>query len=198
MRKVVVIALLFAFCGVYALGQDFHKGELSAGWNYLHYDTGAGTGGATESSTDGFYVDGTYYFLHYIGFTGRYEYNKKTFDAGTITGPGGPPADAGTHTVVFGPRLKYRFGRVEPFGHGLFGFTRIGVTPRGFAEESDTAFAMKFGGGADVGVSHHLGIRVFEFNYFLTRFNNAANSDIHLNGKGTQNNWTISAGIVLH
>ena len=145
-----------------------------------------------------FYVDGTYYFLHYIGFTGRYEYNKKTFDAGTITGPGGPPADAGTHTVVFGPRLKYRFGRVEPFGHGLFGFTRIGVTPRGFAEESDTAFAMKFGGGADVGVSHHLGIRVFEFNYFLTRFNNAANSDIHLNGKGTQNNWTISAGIVLH
>ena len=197
MRKVLLCTVLFVFCGVYAVAQDFHKGELSAGWNYLHFDSKF-TGGISESSTDGFYIDGTYYFLHYVGLTARYEYNKKTFPSGTFTGPGGPTVDAGTHTVVFGPRLKVRLGRVEPFGHGLFGFTRLGVTPKGFGEQSDTAFAMKFGGGADVGASKHIGIRIFEFNYLMTRFNNASNIDPFLRGVGTQNNFTISAGIVLH
>jgi len=87
---------------------------------------------------------------------------------------------------------------VEPFVHGLFGFTRLGLTPKGQGEESDTAFAMKFGGGVDVGVAKHFGVRVGEFDYFMTRFNNATNPDLNLNGKGTQNNWTISAGIVIH
>ena len=195
MRKALLVTLVFVFCGAYAVAQDYPKGELSAGWNYLHFDTGAGTGGATESSTDGFYVDGTYYFKHYVGLTARFDYNKKTFDAGTLTGV---TTDAGTHSLLFGPRFKARFGRVEPFVHGLFGFTRLGVTPQGRGEESDTAFSMKFGGGVDVGVAKHFGIRVGEFDYFMTRFNNAGNPDVNLNGKGTQNNWTISAGIVIH
>jgi hypothetical protein len=194
MRKAVLIALLVVGCGVYAVAQDYHKGELSAGWNYLHFDS-SGFGGHSESATDGFYIDGTYYFKHYVGFTGRYEYNKKTFEPGTIATQ---TADAGVHSVLFGPRFKAHFGRVEPFGHGLFGFQRLGVTPNGLPEESDTAFAMKFGGGVDVGVSRHFGIRVGEFNYLMTRFANAGNPDIHLNGQGTQNNFTISAGIVLH
>jgi opacity protein-like surface antigen len=196
MRKILLLALLSICFGAYAVAQDYPEGELSAGWNYLHFDS-SGFGGHSESATDGFYIDGTFYPYHYFGLTARYEYNKKTFEPGTINPT--RTADAGTHSLLFGPRFKLRqFGKVEPFGQGLFGFQRIGVTPRGLPEESDTAFAMKFGGGVDVNIAKHFGIRAGEFNYFMTRFNNAANSDIHLNGKGTQNNFTISAGIVLH
>ncbi len=197
MYKALLIAVVLVLCVSYAPAQNHPPVELSAGWNYLHFDTGAGTGGASESSTDGFYIDGTYYFNDNVGITADFQWNKKTFPAGTITGAGGPTADTSSWGLAFGLRSKWHLGRLEPFGHGLFGFNKLSVTPQGSATESDTAFAMKIGGGVDVAVVKHFAIRAGEVNYYMTRYGNAGNPDIHLNGKGTQNNFTISAGIVL-
>jgi opacity protein-like surface antigen len=196
MRKGLLITLVIVCCGVYAVAQqDYHKAEVFGGWNYYHFDVGAGTtNGASNSSSDGINVDGTYYFKKYLGFTADLQWNKKTFPAGTIT-PN--TADTTEWGLAFGPRFKGHFGRVEPFGDVLLGFNRIGATEHGFPTESDTAFAMKVGGGVDVGVAKHFAIRVGEFSYYMTRYANAGNQDIHLNGKGTQNNLTFATGIVI-
>lgn len=195
MRKALLIALLFVFCGVYAVAQaDYHKAELGAGWNLLHFDTGGVGTNVSEISPSGLFIDGTYYFAKHVGLTADFEYNQKTFAAGSLD-----PAeiDANLYGLYFGPRFKAHAGRVEPFGHALFGFSRVSVKPVGGNNQSDTAFAMKFGGGIDVGVSRHFAVRLGEVNYYMTRFSNAGNPDTNLNGQGTQNNFTFSAGIVI-
>ena len=63
-------------------------------------------------------------------------------------------------------------------------------------------FAMKFGGGVDVGVARHFAVRLGEFNYYMTRFGTSdcllgPGEPCGINGKGTQNNFTISTGIVI-
>lgn len=195
MRKAVLITLLFVLCGVYAVAQDdYHKAELGAGWNLLHFDTGGVGTNVSEISPSGLFIDGTYYFKKNVGLTADFQYNQKTFAAGTLASE---EIDSNLLSLMFGPRFKGHFGRVEPFGHGLFGFARISVKPVGVNNQSDTAFAMKFGGGIDVGVAKHFAVRVGEFNYYMTRFNNAGGPDTNLNGQGTQNNFTFSAGIVI-
>jgi opacity protein-like surface antigen len=202
MRKALLVALLFVFCGVYAVAQDdYHKLEVGAGWNYLHFDTGGGGTNVSENSTSGLFIDGTFYARKWIGLTADFEFNQKQFPTGTLAT--NAPVDTNLLGLMFGPRFKGHYGRVEPFGHGLFGFSRISVKPAvaGATNSSDTAFAMKFGGGVDVAVVKHFAVRVGEFNYYLTRFGTsdcfAGLNACGINGKGTQNNFTFSTGIVI-
>jgi opacity protein-like surface antigen len=180
MRKVSLIALFLLFCGTFAVAQ---KGELGAGWDYLHVDTG---GLSTENSVPGgFFVDGTYYFAKVIGLTGDFQYHKKTF------------SDGSTGRVIFfggGPRVKARVGKVEPFAHVLFGVTNVDLADIS-GSVSDNAFSMKLGGGLDVAVATHFAIRLAEFNYYLTSFN--ASSLVNINAQDHQNNVTFGVGVVI-
>jgi len=205
MRKALLVALLFVLGGVCAVAQDdYHKFEVGTGWNYLHVDTGGSGTSVSENSTSGLFVDGTFYARKWVGLTADFEYNQKNFPAGTLHAANG--VDSNLLSLVFGPRLKAHYGRVEPFAHGLFGFSRVSVKPAttGAVNTSDTAFAMKFGGGVDVAVVRHFAVRLGEFNYYMTRFGTtdcfpSVNGAIPcgLNGKGTQNNFTFSTGIVI-
>jgi len=203
MRKVVLPILLFLFCGAYAIAQDGAKVEIGAGWNYLHFDTGGAGKNVSEDSTSGLFIDGTFYVRKWVGLTADFEYNQKNFPAGTLNPALG--VDSNLLSLMFGPRFKGHYGRVEPFGHGLFGFARVSVKPAepGAINTSDTAFAMKFGGGVDVAVVRHFAVRVGELNYYLTKFGTTdcfpapTGFPCGLNGKGTQNNFTFSTGIVI-
>jgi len=182
MRKFSLVVLFLLFCGTFAVAQ---KGEVGAGWDYLHVDCGSG---CTEASVPGgFFVDGTYYFAKAIGLTGDFQYHKKTFSGGTDTG----------RFLSFhgGPRVKGRYGKVEPFAHVLFGVTNVNVSSSSFGSTSGNAFSMKFGGGLDVAVAPHFAIRLGEFNYYLTTF--GVNSNVNLNGQGHQNNITFGVGVVI-
>ncbi len=199
MRKFLSVMVL-VFCGTFAFAQ---KAELAGGYNYLHIDT-TGSPGIDSSMPAGFFVDGTYYFLKFIGLTGDFEYNKHTFPVTeTSTGASVDLSELSFHA---GPRVKIRMGRVEPFAHALFGFTRGKLTDPTLSvcatsDCTDTAFSMKLGGGLDVGVSHHFAIRLGEFNYYMTKF--GINSPVNTTGFTTglpndkQNNYTFSAGIVI-
>lgn len=190
MRRILFIAWVVLVCGSFAMAQDYAKGELGAGYNYLHIDTG-GAPGVDNSLPGGFFVDGTYYFAKIIGVTGDFEYNKHTFAAGEL---GEASVDASFLSFHAGPRVKVRRGRLEPFAHTLFGVTRISASSAG-ASLSDTAFSMKIGGGLDVAVVRHIALRLGEFNYYLTRFGKGSNTDF--NGQNQQNNFTFGVGIVL-
>ena len=171
MRKVSVIAVILLFCGTFAFAQ---KGELGAGYDYLHVDNKIG--GGDNSVPAGFFIDGTYYLLKVIGVTGDFEYHHKDLGGGD---------NARLLSFHGGPRLKARIGKVEPFAHVLFGVTNFHVNVAGVGT-SVNVFSMKLGGGLDVGVAPHFALRLGEFNYYLTKF-----------ASDTQNNVTFGAGIVL-
>jgi len=92
-----------------------------------------------------------------------------------------------------GPRFSFSFHRrFSPFAQGLFGaahgfnsYFPVTAGPTGAA----TDFAMIAGGGFDVRIARHVGLRPIEADYFLTRLPNGVN--------GAQNNLRLSAGLVL-
>jgi opacity protein-like surface antigen len=117
---------------------------------------------------------------------------------------------ARSYTFLFGPVVSFRGDRITPFVHALFGgnhistdaFDIVGVTgavPAG----SETAFAMAFGGGLDVKLTHHFALRLGQFDYAFTKHcGNLFGTGCAL-GVGTapaahQNNFHFSTGIVIH
>ena len=57
---------------------------------------------------------------------------------------------------------------------------------------SENAFAMTLGGGVDWNATSHIGIRVIQAEYLMTRFSGFGN-----NGSDLQNNARISTGVVF-
>ncbi len=94
------------------------------------------------------------------------------------------PVTTKIHTYTFGPRISFRGNsRLRPYVHVLLGaanihgslnhsaiFTPIPtLLPQGYSS-GDTAFAVAPGAGADLSLSERFGIRLFEIDYFMTRF----------------------------
>jgi len=102
------------------------------------------------------------------------------------------------HTFTFGPRFSFRkYGRIVPYAHFLLGvghidgtldhsavFAPLGVLLPQHFTESNTALAAAPGAGIDLNLSDRFGLRLFELDYFMTRFFNQR-----------QDNVRVSAGI---
>jgi outer membrane protein OmpA-like peptidoglycan-associated protein/opacity protein-like surface antigen len=175
-------SLLMLALPAMAQNQSAPKAEIFAGYSYLKIDeslSGAAAG-ADTSVPAGFNVDLAFNPTRLFGFVIDFQGHFKDFDD-----PGGT-IDARTISLHFGPRLKLRSGRAEPFVHGLFGFTNLHAEQGGVELASESAFSAKLGGGLDVVVSDHLALRLGEFNYYLTRFADTR-----------QNNYTFSTGLVF-
>src|ERR1051326_7070160 len=111
-----------------------------------------------------------------------------------------PPNISGSaYTYLFGPQFSLRHEHWTPFVHALFGAARLSniqVTPpattsaffnRSFSENS---FATALGGGVDANFNKHIGVRVFQVDYLLTKFTDGNDNK--------QNNLRASTGVVLH
>ena len=111
-----------------------------------------------------------------------------------------PPNVSGSaYTFLFGPQFSFRHEHWTPFVHALFGAARLAdiqVTPpattsaffnRSFSVNS---FATALGLGVDANFNKHIGVRIFQFDYLMTRFTDG--------GDNKQNNIRASAGLVLH
>jgi hypothetical protein len=95
------------------------------------------------------------------------------------------------NTYLFGPQVSFP-ARVSPFAHVLFGaahesLSNPGVAPGIPGLGTSTAFATAIGAGIDVNAFRFVSVRLFQFDYLLTRF-----------GGSTQNQPRASAGVVLH
>jgi hypothetical protein len=87
------------------------------------------------------------------------------------------------YNFLIGPVLKLRNkSRGEPFVHALFGAAHIGSSPSGLvhATDSQTDFAMAFGGGLDIRVAKHIEVRAFEADYNPTFFERDRQDNIRL------------------
>ncbi|HET9838497.1 MAG TPA: OmpA family protein [Candidatus Angelobacter sp.] len=110
-----------------------------------------------------------------------------------------PPNVSGSaYTFLFGPQFSMRHEHWTPFVHALFGAARLAdiqVTPpatsaffnRSFSANS---FATALGAGVDANFNKHIGVRIFQIDYLMTRFTDG--------GDNKQNNMRAAAGLVLH
>lgn len=94
-------------------------------------------------------------------------------------------------SFLAGPRYSRHIGNhMVPFGQILLGGAHASgaLTPgaSGLAGSSN-AFAMAAGGGMDLEVSRHWVVRLVQWDYYLTRFNNEGNNH--------QNNSRVGVGV---
>ena len=217
MRKFLTVALCVLFCGIYAVAQDYPKAEVFGGFSFTHLDTEGATVPTTAPA-------GTSIKHWYPGWEAAGQYNltkllgvKADFSANygkpvNVPGVTGIPS-AHSYNFLFGPVISARTGRFTPFAQALFGANRlslgsstisvpvfgVSVPETGYSE---TAFAMAFGGGLDVKVSHHFAYRLGQFDYLFTKHCLAVAGTCTL-GTGDfpaahQNNFSFSTGIVIH
>ena len=116
---------------------------------------------------------------------------------GVHTGNSGGGVPVSLIAETFGP--SYTFTRpmhshsVSFFARGLLGesngFTGVYPSKGGLLSSSDSLAAV-IGGGVDISLSHHLGLRVVQVDYVRTQFPNSL--------ENVQNNLRIGAGIIFH
>jgi len=203
MRKTLLVGLLLLIVsGKAALGQ--HLGELTANYSYMHY---VPVDNLPTANLNGGGGSAVLYFAGFFGLKAEVEgYASQNinfnFPPGSIRCPSGctGAAQANLFTGNFGPQIKIRIKRVQPFFEGLVGGTHTnfyqnvhkncsGCT---FGSPGDWALDVVLGGGVDIKVTSHLAIRPIEADYFLTRFINNLTS-----GNNNQNNFRYQAGLVF-
>ncbi|HEV2615928.1 MAG TPA: hypothetical protein VGU63_04875 [Candidatus Acidoferrales bacterium] len=98
---------------------------------------------------------------------------------GTYTSSSG--VKTSMNTFLFGPQVSLP-APVSPFVHALFGAARVSS-----AGSNSTSFASAVGGGIDIHPIPLIGLRLIQADYLNTHFGNTR-----------QNDFRLSAGIVLH
>ncbi len=188
-RLALLCGALLLFSGI-ASAQDSPKIEAFGGYSYLRANDGN-----TGENFNGGSGSLAYNFTPMLGVVadfGGYHWSQTGVDATAVS-------------YLFGPKVALRHGPITPFVQALFGGAHIGfsgedecdarVRREGDCENfssSENAFAMAIGGGLDWNATTHIGIRVIQAEYLLTRFNGLGN-----NGSSTQNNARISTGVVF-
>ncbi len=207
MKKALLLVTVFLL-GVAAVAQEFPRAEVAAMYSYMRFAPAA-------KYTSGMNLNGgggsvTININQYFGLKAELDgfgASKATFTipVGNALAPDGATVTASGNmfTYLFGPQIKVRTPKVHPYFHALFGGVHSTLYANAFAacpatepcaasaKPSQNAFGMAIGGGLDIPVSKLIGIRVGQFDYLLTRFNNTIATN-------NQNNFRYSAGIVFN
>jgi hypothetical protein len=202
MKRVILVGFVLLLVGEAASGQ--HLGELSANYSYMHY---VPVDNLPTTNLNGGGGSAVLYFAGFFGLKAEVEgYASQNinfnFPPGSIRCPSGCTGTAGANlfTGNFGPQIKIRIKRVQPFFEGLVGGTHTNFYQNvhkncsqcTFGSPGDWALDVVLGGGIDFKVTSHLAIRPIEADYFLTRFINNLTT-----GHSNQNNFRYQAGLVF-
>ncbi len=203
MRKIVWLCGVILLLSVPAMAQDEPKFDLFGGYSYVHanFGTPSSGGGAITANLNGGSGAVAFYPSKHFGFVGDFGgYKLGTLKQGSASAD----VSGSVFTYLFGPRIRFGGEKATPFAQVLFGGAHIGDvtdttgvlcgTAGCTAINSENAFAMTLGGGLDINVSHHFGIRG-QAEYLMTRFTDINSTT---GAKATQNNARISVGIVIH
>ncbi len=171
-------------------GDSYPAVDLFVGYSFVRFSTN--TGGIKES-------------FNWHGITGALAGNVNRWfslvgDIGAYRIKDLPRTVSGSaYTFLFGPQFSHRGEHWTPFAHALFGAARlsdisVSTVPSGSAffnrSFSQNSFATALGVGLDGNFNKHIGVRIFQVEYLLTKFTDG--------GDNKQNNLRASAGLVLH
>src|SRR5215218_1555151 len=212
-----------------ALAQsDYYKFEGMAGYSYMNLNRGIDPGEIDDNFSDtpfnrvhahGFNGSVDYNFTRYIG--AKFDLTLHTHGEDfTSTLSVNPPLPGGNTAGTFktsqniyhymgGIQIKdnnKEGSKLRPFGHILAGIAdqkfsvdRTEPVDARLIDIHTTDFAMKFGGGLDIGIHKNIAVRAVQFDW-----NPIFRGDVNLgNGFGTtggvlQNNWSLTFGVVIH
>ncbi len=171
-------------------GDSYPAVDLFVGYSFVRFSTN--TGGVKET-------------FNWHGLTGALAGNVNRWfslvgDLGFYRIKDLPrPVSGSAYTYLFGPQFSHRGEHWTPFVHALFGAARladiqVSTVPSGSAffnrAFSQNSFATALGMGLDGNFNKHIGVRVFQVEYLMTKFTDG--------GDNKQNNLRASAGLVLH
>ena len=166
------------FSGV-ASAQEAPKLEVFAGYSYLFTVVGTGI---KNTNSNGGKADAEFSLNNWFSVAGDFGgYYSSNF--------AGSKQSNTLLTFLGGPRFSLRSGKARLFGEGLFGGAHDSVSTF-----SANAFSFAVGGGADVNLSEHFGIRVVEADYLYTKFNLVP---FFGPNNTKQNSARISTGVVI-
>ncbi len=182
-RLAAIIAILLASAALTvapAFAQDSPGFAVGGNYNYVHANAPPGGCGCFSlNGGNGWVSFGLTHHLAAIGdVAGQY--------ASNINGSG---INLTLISYVFGARYTFLSeGRIHPFGQALVGGAHASASFSGTSTSgSSNSFAVIAGGGVDVDLTEHVGVRVIEADYYSTQFSNSTNDH--------QNNLRIAAGI---
>lgn len=196
-RLAVVLILLLGILP--ASAQSLPVAEVAGGYSYMHFNSNLpylngenlnGGGGAAVINLNSWIG----IKLDFMGYAFGSGWSNTLHQLGYVG-----PAGANLFTYQFGPQIKWRNHKWQPFIESLYG----GAHSKGFASAlkargdgsnvltgngTSNAFAMEVGGGVDIPVSKTIQIRAAEVDYQLTRFG-------YKNYSANQNNFKYFGGI---
>jgi hypothetical protein len=192
--------------GLVTWAQEFPKVEVGADYSYARYAPSAAN--SQGLSLNGGGGTAVYNINEYLGIKMDLQgYGSNTIlwtiPPSTNFPQGGSfRAQGNLFTYLFGPQIKFRTPKIQPFAHLLFGGAHSNVYGNAFkticqptasacavsGAPSGNGFAMAFGGGVDIPIGKAISFRPAEIDYLLTDFSNQFNNS-------NQNNFRYSAGI---
>jgi len=176
MRKIgFFLGMTFLLC-LPAAAQESSKADAFLGYSYVRANPA--TSGAPSFNLNGGSGSVAYYPFRSLGIVADFG-GYHASNIGTV------------YTYLLGPRLAHHIGRVTPFAQVLFGGAHDGSSAIS-SPTSANALAVTAGGGLDVNATQHIGLRLVQAEYLLTRFQETIGGN-----RLTQNNARISTGIVF-
>ncbi len=204
--KVLIFGTVLVL-GIAACAQEFPKVEAGFDYSYMRYAPSASyTKGHSLNGGGGSFV---YNFNEFLGIRADlqgFTSNTTGFNIpANATFPTGLKGNVqgNLFTYLFGPQIKVRAHKFQPFGSLLFGGAHTNLYGNAFKQlcqptsaactlskaPTAEAFALMFGGGVDIPITKMVSFRPGEISYLMTRFSNP------LSGTGNQNNLRYSVGV---
>jgi hypothetical protein len=176
-RLALLCGTLLLFAGI-ASAQDISKVEVFGGYSYVHVSVSGAVPSETANLNGGSasIAYNAFPWLGAVADFGGYQDGVSGLN-GTI------------YTYMFGPKISYHHGPFTPFAQALFGGAHVNAGSNLNLGFSENAFAGAFGGGLDWHATSHIGIRLVQAEYLLTKFTDGIND--------RQNNARISTGVVF-
>src|SRR5438270_892534 len=169
--KIMALVVVLGFLGDRARAQEqTPKFELFGGWSYIYPNSrlhaiNPVVNANQESNPRGIGVAATYNFNRWLGLTADF--------SGTLWGSGETPAqlsildDFNFYNVSFGPKITLRRKHFAPFAEGLFGWHRLTQDHISLIGSSDH-WGFMLGGGVDVPLAKHFGLRLIRADYVFS------------------------------
>lgn len=201
-RFALAWAITLALGGV-AMAQDESKVQVTLDYSYFRWNPGLPSV-FNSKNLNGGGGQAVLFLNSWFGISADLQgYGSATECASTINPLGFTGcASANLFTYQFGPQIKHRAGRWQPFAEVLPGGAHsnfYATACRNFTlacagrSPSNNAFALAIGGGVDVLVSEKVAIRIVDADYQLTRFGNNFTG-----GNNSQSNFRFQTGIQFH
>lgn len=151
--SVLAMGLIFVWSSAALAQENTPKVDIFTGYSW--YQPGGSVNGIGLTSNN-------------TGGIGSFAYNFSKYVAGEVSGSGHSGDNNNSYFIGAGPRFTARNPQFQPFIHALVGYQHMAFDPIG---QSNGGVAIKAGGGFDMPIWKHIGIRLLEADYLWSHHN---------------------------